>query len=1072
MQHQAKKLEELRAPLLRTDWPNTDEGRRQREELVDQVDFQVERVQAAVADHRRRIDSYTDTATQIVGLVVGVAVAIILGAVSGGTLGVATIALMASLYATTATMLTKALIKGGAYGVEDMEFDLAVGAVDAVTAAATAGMGSKLIGPMKNLIAKTRVGDVMSWIGKTGLVQKAVEAPVAGKALTAVGKLLPTRAAMERSAAHFMADVATDAITAVPTTFASLALTDTTWQGDPVANFLEGGGMAIGQAMLMGRLTHGAMELGGAAFTTVRSELRMQTEVGRLMEAQRIIGEGYARFREENPAASPAEFLAHPEGRRIRAEIEQRGLMPTLESVNARIKAETDPRVRAAEGDPAHPPHELTKAEARARELEAALPKTLREGTFVTPDPELTGRTVRVEPLRIGDRIVGVDVRVGPDATPLDVALHGATVHAMQKYRGVLGEVRRRLENFGAILTDSGLTVGSAGWEARLEMSKLPSVIASRMDELAGRAMTPELEARVMADLAHLESQYAHHSAVFMDAALRGAQGRGYVAADEAPPDTLAAIKAVEHGLEKGGPRRTNEGEITDRGRADLEYKLAKVRELLDRAQALEARAQETGVREPGAAEASNAAETTLREAAEFYDLSYDELHKAVVKAGETGEPLLLPELARGPAEPEPEAGGPSSSLRRDPAQARLDEMAAALEHPDVKGPKALIAEIAAGGPDAAKAQAALNKMSKAPPEARVVNITEGDLRAALSKNKGRLVRDGLELRVYRVGDDPNAPILYEGTIPRHEPGQPVVYQFGDGELRAWRSPDGVLHQETVIGARRDRMGMEDQIYAHGEGGFAGSALERAHLHGAGLGVESPFGIGLAPREVNQILQNKGIEKYMRSLRDALPKGATLVYETNVVPHPGTSRQANIGYRIDVVINGQRHPFAEFAIGIEIDARGTPRAERLGTRSVVADPIAWRHPTDPRVDEYFSHLREAVDLPQVLVHGLGRRPEIGQVRENLMATPPADVAAVAAQDPRLASHRPASASTFDPLAWEAQLHAKFQAEDPPRYLIVDLRGLGMSRSQVYDILDAISGLPDRDIGRVILLEDE
>src|SRR3712207_8649089 len=50
----------------------------------------------------------------------------------------------------------------------------------------------------------------------------------------------------------------------------------------------------------------------------------------------------------------------------------------------------------------------------------------------------------------------------------------------------------------------------------------------------------------------------------------------------------------------------------------------------------------------------------------------------------------------------------------------------------------------------------------------------------------------------------------------------------------------------------------------------------------------------------------------------------------------------------------------------------SPVPARQGTHSVEVDPISWRAGSNPRVQRYFDHVREMVDLPQVLVYGLGR----------------------------------------------------------------------------------------------------
>jgi len=45
--------------------------------------------------------------------------------------------------------------------------------------------------------------------------------------------------------ATLISDSVEDAAGALPSTFVRMALTDTTWQGDPLMNFLDGGGMAL-----------------------------------------------------------------------------------------------------------------------------------------------------------------------------------------------------------------------------------------------------------------------------------------------------------------------------------------------------------------------------------------------------------------------------------------------------------------------------------------------------------------------------------------------------------------------------------------------------------------------------------------------------------------------------------------------------------------------------------------------------------------------------------------------------------------------------------------------------------
>ena len=136
-------------------WPGSRSSRRtciatispdeERRELRDDLDFRIELVQQSVEDHRRAIDSVANLAAQVASMVVAITVGAILTAVSGGALGPVMIAVIASVAATLTTMGTKALIQGGSYGDEDMGIDLAIGVVDALTAAATAGMGGRIL---------------------------------------------------------------------------------------------------------------------------------------------------------------------------------------------------------------------------------------------------------------------------------------------------------------------------------------------------------------------------------------------------------------------------------------------------------------------------------------------------------------------------------------------------------------------------------------------------------------------------------------------------------------------------------------------------------------------------------------------------------------------------------------------------------------------------------------------------------------------------------------------------------------------------------------------------------------
>jgi len=146
----------------------------------------------------------------------------------------------------------------------------------------------------------------------------------------------------------------------------------------------------------------------------------------------------------------------------------------------------------------------------------------------------------------------------------------------MQKYRGVLGDLRRVLEDTAARLTGSGLTVGSRGWEARLELGKLCGVIGGRVEALGsgleGGALSPRAEALLLGDIRHLEGQLAGHQAILADPDLRSAPGRGYVAAEGL--HGRAGFDAEW----RAGLHDPSTGALTETGLLDLDDRIDQIR--------------------------------------------------------------------------------------------------------------------------------------------------------------------------------------------------------------------------------------------------------------------------------------------------------------------------------------------------------------------------------------------------------------------------------------------------------------------------------------------------------------
>ncbi|MFI5773681.1 hypothetical protein ACIA74_35235 [Streptomyces sp. NPDC051658] len=145
-------------------------------------------------------------------------------------------------------------------------------------------------------------------------------------------------------------------------------------------------------------------------------------------------------------------------------------------------------------------------------------------------DPGLPGRTVRVH-YDIDDNglITNVRMAVGPSATPTDIRLHAPTARTMMRYGGLSGRVRQLLRQVTEWVGIHGSPpVGSMAWEARLELRKLPAVIADRARIYADAdpAARPGLEA----ELNYLIQQVNTHANTLKEWNLD--PGRGYVAAD------------------------------------------------------------------------------------------------------------------------------------------------------------------------------------------------------------------------------------------------------------------------------------------------------------------------------------------------------------------------------------------------------------------------------------------------------------------------------------------------------------------------------------------------------------
>ena len=183
-----------------------------------------------------------------------------------------------------------------------------------------------------------------------------------------------------------------------------------------------------------------------------------------------------------------------------------------------------------------------------------------------------------------------------------------------------------------------------------------------------------------------------------------------------------------------------------------------------------------------------------------------------------------------------------------------------------------------------------------------------------------------------------------------------VVYEFPGGH-RIWRQGDTILH-DSAIGAGHGRLDFEGQKFTAGESGLPElQGMHRAHTLGQGTGFESPFGIYYAPAEVNLLIQNNGIEEFMRGLHEALPPGEKLHVVTRTKAHPDSLRLKQIRYQVEVDVGGGRREFLfEYVIDVGNDVPNPTVTHGIGLTTENPDLARY---LDPREVDVPARLRDA-----------------------------------------------------------------------------------------------------------------
>jgi hypothetical protein len=158
-----------------------------------------------------------------------------------------------------------------------------------------------------------------------------------------------------------------------------------------------------------------------------------------------------------------------------------------------------------------------------------------------------------------------------------------------------------------------------------------------------------------------------------------------------------------------------------------------------------------------------------------------------------------------------------------------------------------------------------------------------------------------------------------------------VVLHFPEYGYRVWKEPgthaitEELLVGPSVTGTRKLTRG-EDVIFSAADMGdaYRNGGTQRAHGAGSpGLGLDASYGVAHAIERINQWVENRGVEKWVRDLRDHAEPGVEYVWTTRTRKR-GQSL-ASREYTISAIADGRVHELYAFDLSVpegppEVDA--------------------------------------------------------------------------------------------------------------------------------------------------------
>jgi hypothetical protein len=315
-------------------------------------DIAVERANTAIDLQRQALDSVTDLLANAAAIVTAVVVGLALAPFTGGGSAVVAAALISSISATAVSMGVKQLVKGAAYGREEIYTDLAIGAVDALVAALTAGLGNALLGKAAGAVSPVGKSSMFRALSRMGTVGRAAaqgQARVAGllgrlgtqgalvrglERQALLGGLYESKYLVNRLIARGASQLIEQGIQAVPTSLAGALLDESVYRqpggpltvlGNTVAgtvhNTVMGLGIAAAHHTGLAGAKFGVQGI-KAAIEGVRvmmpREIRLPTGdvLGHLgTPAERLAD--FREWRRQNPQGTVGEFTALRRGQVI-----------------------------------------------------------------------------------------------------------------------------------------------------------------------------------------------------------------------------------------------------------------------------------------------------------------------------------------------------------------------------------------------------------------------------------------------------------------------------------------------------------------------------------------------------------------------------------------------------------------------------------------------------------------------------------------------------------------------------------------------------------------------------------